>query len=258
MPSGREQGGFVNGISQVRPGKTGSRLGNSPEIHILGQRFAAGMDAQDGFPSINIWRINDDLPIESARPQERAIEHVRTIGGGQNDHTRVSGESVHFDEQLVERLFPFIVDRADVNTPLASDGIQLVNEHDTGGLGFGLLKQIANARGADTHEHLDKIAAAEREEGDVGFARHGFGQQGFSGPGRANEQNPFWDVGANRFIALRMFEKINHFLQLILGFLASSDIVESDASFLFRDEAGFALAEAQDGFAGAAEAPADK
>jgi hypothetical protein len=65
-----------------------------------------------------------------------------------------------------------VVDRADVDSPLAADGVQLVDEDDARGLPLGPLEEVANMGGADSHEHLYELAAAERKEGHLGLARH--------------------------------------------------------------------------------------
>jgi hypothetical protein len=40
----------------------------------------------------------------SARPTKCGVELVEQIGGGDHDNVAAGGESVHLDQQLVERL----------------------------------------------------------------------------------------------------------------------------------------------------------
>src|SRR5947207_2915462 len=56
---------------------------------------------------------------------------------------------------------------------VASDGVDLVYEHDRRSRGLRLLEEIAHARCADADEHLDEIGTGDREERHARFARHG-------------------------------------------------------------------------------------
>jgi hypothetical protein len=53
----------------------------------------------------------------------------------------------------------------------------------------GLLEQVAHPRRADADEHLDELAAGDREERHPGLAGHGLGQQRLAGAGRADQQH---------------------------------------------------------------------
>jgi hypothetical protein len=91
-----------------------------------------------------------------ARSQQRWIEHVRTVGRRDEDHTVVRLESVHFDEELIERLLPFIVPATEPGPSVPADGVDLIDEHDAGGVLLALLDQVADAGCPD--------AAADRED----------------------------------------------------------------------------------------------
>ena len=114
------------------------------------------MHAQDLFAPLQIGIADGDLAIEAARPQQRRIEDVGAVGG-RHDHDAVgSGEAVHLDEQLVERLLAlFMAER--VAAAIASDGIELVDEDDARLVTASLAKQLADARGADAGIHFDEL-----------------------------------------------------------------------------------------------------
>ncbi len=96
---------------------------------------------------MTIWRSN--------RPgrNRRAIEDIGPVGRRQDDDARVRLEAVHLDEELVERLFALVVDRADVDAALPADRVQLVDEQDVRGLLLGLLEQVAH-RAAPTPTNI--------------------------------------------------------------------------------------------------------
>ena len=127
------------------------------------------MDRQNAFASTDVGAVDDNPPIEPARSQQRRIEHVRTVGRRDKDHALVRLESVHFDEELIERLLPFIVPAPEPGPSVPADGVDLIDEHDAGGVLLALREQVADAGGPDADEHLNEIRAADREERHVRF-----------------------------------------------------------------------------------------
>jgi hypothetical protein len=67
------------------------------------------MDAQDGFATTSFGEIYGDLPVETPRSQEGRVEHVRAVRGRQDDDRLIGLEAIHFYQQLLQRLFPFII-----------------------------------------------------------------------------------------------------------------------------------------------------
>jgi hypothetical protein len=102
-----------------------------------------------------------------ARSQQRWIEHVRTVGRRDEDHTVVQLQSVHFDEELIERLLPFMVPVTESGPSVPADGVDLIDEHDAGCVLLALLEQVADAGCPDAYEHLNEIRAADREDRHV-------------------------------------------------------------------------------------------
>jgi hypothetical protein len=66
-----------------------------------------------------------------------------------------SALTVHFDEELVERVLSFVVVAGFGASP--SDSVDLVDEDDAGCILPGRSKEIANARGADADEHFNEV-----------------------------------------------------------------------------------------------------
>ncbi len=50
-----------------------------------------------------------DFSVETAGTEQGAVEHVYTVGGGQDDDTAVGAESVHLGEEGVQRVLALIV-----------------------------------------------------------------------------------------------------------------------------------------------------
>src|SRR5690606_23396144 len=97
------------------------------------------------------------LPVEAAGPQQSRIEHVGPVRGRNHDHVRLRIETGHFDEQLVERLFAFIVAAAHALPTALTDGIDLIHENDGGRVCLRLFEQVTHATRSHADEHLDEV-----------------------------------------------------------------------------------------------------
>src|SRR5205823_1212620 len=111
----------------------------------LGERLSLGMHVEDRTPPDEVRTVDDDLAVEAAGPKQGGVEDVGTVGGSDEDDARSSVEAVHLDQQLVQRLLALVVATAQAGTPMAADGVDLVDEDDRGCVGLGLLEQIAHA-----------------------------------------------------------------------------------------------------------------
>jgi len=175
---------------------------------------------QDLFATANIGQRNDHLPVEAARAQQRRIQNVGTVGRRDDDHARLPFEAVHFDEQLVQGLFPFVVATAHPGTALAADGIDLIDKDDAWRMLLRLLEHVPHPGRTDADEHLDEVRAGNREERHFRFARDRLCKQGLAGTRRADHQHAFRDV-ATELLELRgVAQEIDEFRYLFLGLVA--------------------------------------
>ena len=106
-------------------------------------------------------RPHHDLAVEAARTQQRRVEHVGTVGRGDDDHALAALETVHLDQQLVERLLALVVTAAQAGAAMAADRVDFVDEDDAGRVLLGLLEHVAHAAGADADEHLDEVGTGD-------------------------------------------------------------------------------------------------
>ena len=187
---------------------------------------------------------HDDLAVEAAGPQQRRIEHVGAVGRGDQDHALVGLEAVHLDQQLVQGLLALVVAAAQAGAAVAADRVDLVDEDDAGRVLLALLEHVADPAGADAHEHLDEVGAGDGEEGHVGLAGDGAGQEGLTGARRADQQHALGNLAAQALELLRIAQELDDLLQLQLGLVDAGDVVEGDPAGLFGQQPGPALAEA--------------
>src|SRR4029079_1608290 len=149
------------------------RLGDETEVHGRGEGDLAGVDPEDGLAARAVRERDRDLAIEAAGSQQRWVEDVGPVGGGEDDHARLVVEAGHLDQELVERLLALVIAAAESGTSLTSDRVDLIDEHDRRRRDLGLREQVANPAGADAHEELDELRGGDAEEGDRGLAGDG-------------------------------------------------------------------------------------
>src|SRR5215211_7026777 len=138
--AGGEEGGLVHEVLEVGAGEAGGLAGERVEVDRLGEWLAAGMDLEDLHPALAIRTVDHDLAVEAAGPEQRGVEDVRPVGGGDEDDVVLHLEAVHLDEQLVQCLLALVVAAAEARAAVAADGVDLVHEDDAWRVLLGLLE----------------------------------------------------------------------------------------------------------------------
>ena len=226
--------------------KPGVCAASASRSMLLADRLAARVHLED-LPAAGAVRpVDDDLTVEAARPQQRRVEDVGTVGGGDEDDVVLHLEAVHLDEQLVERLLALVVAAAQAGAAVTPDGVDLVHEDDARRVLLGLLEEVAHARGADADEHLDEVGARDAEERHARLAGDGPGEQGLAGSGRAVQQDALGDPGAELLELLGVLEELLDLVQLLDGLVDAGDVLERHLRRVDADASGAALAEAHD------------
>ena len=183
-------------------------------------------------PAVLVRAADDHAPVEAAGAQQRRVEDLGPVGGGEHDHRVVGLEAVHLGEDLVERLLALVVAAASRRRPpsaRAADRVELVDEDDRGRGLLGLLEEVAHPRGADADDRLDELRGRHREERDAGLARDRAGEQRLAGAGRADEQHAARDAPAELAVLLRVLQEVDDLDQLALGLLDAGHVLEGHA-----------------------------
>ena len=232
-------------LARSAPEKPGRLAGDAFDLDTLVERLALGVDLEDLGPALHVGAVEDDLAVEAAGPQERRVEDVGAVGGGDDDHVGVGVEAVHLDEDLVEGLLALVVAATEAGAALAADRVDLVDEDDARRVALGLVEQVADAAGADADEHLDELGAGDAEERHAGLTGDGAGHQRLAGAGRPDQQDAARDARAERVELLRVLEELDDFLELRLGLVDAGHVVERDDRLVAEEHPGAALAERQ-------------
>ena len=187
LPSGK-QSSFIDNVSKVCPGKTGSLLGNHFQIDIGREFDPFGVNLQDRQTTLVVRLVHQYLTVETSRTQQGGIECLGAVGRSQDDHRGIGTETVHFGKELVECLLTLII-AAHLSAcgSAFTDGVDLVDEDDGGCLFLCLCEEVTYTAGTDPYEHLDEAGTADREERYARFTCNGFGKECLTRTRRAHK-----------------------------------------------------------------------
>ncbi len=224
--------------------KPGVRRATARQVHVRRHRLAPRVHLEDLLATGQVRRVDGDLPVEPAGPQQRRVEHVGPVGGRDQDHTAADVEAVHLDQQLVQGLLALVVTTAEARTTVPADGVDLVDEHDRRGVRLGLLEQVADPGGTDTDEHLDEVRTGDRVERHAGLTGDRTGQQGLTGTGLAVEQHALRDLRADRLELARLLQELLDLAELLDRLVAPGHVREGGLRGVLGDQLGLRLGEA--------------
>jgi hypothetical protein len=244
IEAGGGKGGLVDHVGQVGSTEARGSASEDVEVYVFGHGDFLGVDLEDLFAATDVGTIDDDAAIEAAGAEERRVEDVGAVGGGDEDDAVVGLEAVHLDQELVEGLLALVVSAAEACAAVTAYSVDLVDEDDAGGVLLTLLEEVADAGCADADEHLDEVRTGDGEEGNVGFASDCAGEESLTCARRADEQDAFGDAAAEALELLRLAEELDDLLELFLGLVNTGDILEGDLFLLHREQAGARFAEA--------------
>ena len=148
---------FVHQIRQIGTGKTWRASSDKRRLNIGAQRHLAHMHFQDLLATANVWQTNHHLPVKSTGTQQGSVENIRTVGGGNHNHTLITVKAIHFYQQLIQCLLAFIMTTAHAAATVATDSINLIDKDYARRLLFRLLKHVANAAGTNAPERALEV-----------------------------------------------------------------------------------------------------
>src|SRR5581483_1735499 len=238
-----EERRLVHEVLEVGAGEAGRGAGEERDVDVVGERDATRVHADDALAALHVGSRDDDATVEAAGAEERGVEHVGAVRRGDQDDALVRLEAVHLDKQLLQGLLALVVPAAEARGAVAADGVDLVDEDDAGGVLLALDEEVADARRADTDEHLDEVGARDREERHAGLARDGAREERLAGTRRPDEQHTLRDPAAELRELLRVLEERDDLLELLLRLLDPGHVGERVLLLRLGQELGAALPE---------------
>jgi hypothetical protein len=121
------------------------------------------------------------------------------------------------------------------------NGIDFIDEDDTGGVSFSLKEEVPDPRGSHTDKHFDKVGAADGEKRNLRLPRNGPGQKGLPRSGGTDEKNPLWDSPSQFGKFLRIPEKIDDFFEFPFRLFNAGHVFKGHPVLFLGQDLGFAL-----------------
>ena len=125
-----EQRRFVDEVGEVGAAHARRGLRHHLEVDVGAHALVAAVHLEDGEALLVLGQRHHDLAVETTGAQQRRVEDVGAVGGGEDDDALAGLEAVHLGEHLVERLLALVVPAAEAGAALAADGVDLVDEDD--------------------------------------------------------------------------------------------------------------------------------
>ena len=226
--------GLVQQVLQISPGKPRCACGDLIQIDIAVQRQALDMHVQDGAARALVGQRQGHVPVKPSGAQQGRIQHIGAVGGRQHHHRLAWAEPVQFRQDLVKRLFAFIMATAQTGAAGAPDTVQFIDEDDRRCLLAGLLEHLAHPARADTDEHLDEFRTGCGKEWHIGLAGQCPCQQRLAGAGWPHQQHAMRHRGPHLLETIRIAQKLDQLRHLALGLVLARDIGEGDLALRFR------------------------
>mmetsp|Transcript_58048 Transcript_58048/g.149430 ORF Transcript_58048/g.149430 Transcript_58048/m.149430 type:complete len:305 (-) Transcript_58048:648-1562(-) len=169
-----------------------------------------------------------DHAVEAARPPERGIQGVGSVGRRHHNNTAVPGaKAIHLRQDLVEGLVTLTAARTGrAGATRFAHHIDLVNEDDAGRIVPRLGENIADARGADADKPLDKLRGRRLDQGHTCLTGQGARQKCLARAGRPGQQDTLRHFRAYGLERARVLEELHDLLHLLLGLLDAGDLAK--------------------------------
>ena len=120
------------------------------------------MHIQNLFTSFNIRTTHSNFTVKTTRSQNGSVQDVYAVGCGHNDDSFIYTESIHFNQQLIQGLFPLIVPASEgcrnlIDEIISTNAVFPELSLKCSGLFLALLNEISevNRRCKGDRESLD-------------------------------------------------------------------------------------------------------
>mmetsp|Transcript_12697 Transcript_12697/g.33750 ORF Transcript_12697/g.33750 Transcript_12697/m.33750 type:complete len:691 (-) Transcript_12697:111-2183(-) len=243
LATSREDGRLVEQVGEVGTAEAGGALRDVLNVNVLVERLIFCVHLENFHASLDVGNVDRHLTVEASRSQQSGVEDIRAVGCRHDDDARVSLEAIHLRQQLVERLLALVVSSSDARATLASDGVNLVDEHDARRILLRLLEEVAYARRADTDEHLDELGAGDAEEGHASLAGDRLGEERLTRTRRSDEEHALGDARTHGGESLGTLEEVHNLHEVVLRLLHARHVVERHAGVGLHLELRLALSE---------------
>src|SRR4030042_254729 len=190
------------------------------------------MDFQNLLSTIDIGSVDHHMTVESPGSEKSGIQNLRSVGGGHDNHPWIGVKTIHLRQELIECLLLFVVSPHGIDPARLSEGIQFVNENNTGSMVLSLSKEVPDSCCSHSDNSLYDIKTTNGEKRDVRLSSHGSGEQGFSCSRHSHQEDSFRNLPTEALKLSRRFKKLHNLFHFLFRLINSSHIGKGDL-FLF-------------------------
>eukprot|EP00047_Mylnosiga_fluctuans_P002620 m.225234 g.225234 ORF g.225234 m.225234 type:complete len:387 (+) comp11232_c0_seq1:43-1203(+) len=222
----RKHARFRANIAQISAVEAIRQLCDRLVVDLAGLGNGSRVDLEDVQAGLLVRQRDLDLAVQTARPQQRRVQHVRPIRRHDDLDLAQHIEAVHLVQQLHQRTLDLAVGRGTFREAAAADGVNLVHEDDARLVVARVAEHLADHAGALADVLVDDRTRDHFQEVCINVRRDGTGKQSLSGAGRAVEQAALGRLDADTLEQLRIPQRqLNDFTQLANLLCETTDFV---------------------------------
>mmetsp|Transcript_29818 Transcript_29818/g.62726 ORF Transcript_29818/g.62726 Transcript_29818/m.62726 type:complete len:254 (+) Transcript_29818:459-1220(+) len=194
------------------------------------------MNFQNMPPSLKVRKTKLHLPIQTPRTQEGRVKGIRSIRRHEHFDISTGVEPIQLGNDLKHGALHLVVGSVVVSAATCStDGVDFVEEDDTGAFGAGHGEELADHPGSFSDVFLDEFGADDADETSVGSVGYGSGRKSFASSWRPVEQHSLWRLNPQCHKPLWMKQRrLKHLPQFFQCIFCSAYVVIRDIWFVFH------------------------
>src|SRR5699024_8736221 len=110
-----------------------------------------------------------NLSIKTTRTKEGRIQNIWAVSFGNHNDDFIRIKTVHFNKQLVQGLFTFIMSSTTSCATLTSNSITLINKYNRWCILLCIFKQLSYSSGPNTNEYFNTVRTINSKERCTSF-----------------------------------------------------------------------------------------
>ena len=223
-----QQRRFVEHVFQIRADHPWRAARDVFEIDVSGELHFAGVHLEDGVAAGAVGPVDEDLPVEASRAQQRAVQNLGPVG-----RARTMMPSRESKPSISTSSWFSVCSRSSVPPPPCDPDRLLPMASSSS------MKMIAGAfalacsnslrtRDAPTPTKTSMNSdAARRKKRHAGFTRDRAREERLAGARRPDEQRPFRHARAERRKLRRAAQELDDLLELFFRLVHAGNVVEA-------------------------------
>ena len=151
------------------------------------------------------------MTVKPTRAKERRVQYIRPVCRSNDNDPFIGAETVHFDQQLIESLFTFVVSSSQTGSTASSNSINFIDENNAWRIFLSLFKEISNPTCSNPDKHFHKIRPADAEKRNFRLTGDRFCQHGLPRSGISHQKDSSGYFSSQFFKLFRGRQKLDYF-----------------------------------------------